>query len=208
MRGRNTALDERVRERAALHAAKLDRFGVPLDRVDIEISHERNPRLHDQAYKVEFTCRGHGPAVRAEASAVDEATALDRAVDRIEERLRRAADRRTSRSRRSIREAVVPPLAGPGDQRGTSPGTSPDSIRETLPASFPVEDADVVYSEGPVIVREKTHLSRPMSVAEAVEELELVDHDFFLFLDSAVGLPSVVYRRRGYSYGVLRLVAD
>jgi hypothetical protein len=63
----------------------------------------------------------------------------------------------------------------------------------------------VVFAEGPVVVREKTHPTEAMSVEQALDALELVGHDFYLFLDSANGKPSVVYRRRGYDYGLIRL---
>jgi hypothetical protein len=56
-----------------------------------------------------------------------------------------------------------------------------------------------------LIVRDKTHVAEPMTTADALHEMELVGHDFFLFADAATGLPSVVYRRHGYDYGVLRL---
>jgi hypothetical protein len=58
-----------------------------------------------------------------------------------------------------------------------------------------------------LIVRDKTHVAAPMTTADALHEMELVGHDFFLFTDAVSGLPSVVYRRHGYDYGVLRLSA-
>lgn len=201
VRGLHVDLDGTFREHAEAVAAKLDRFGVALDRIDIEVTRERNPRLHDNAVKVEFTCRAHGASIRAEASGVDEATALDRAVDRIEERLRRAADRRTTRARRAGRDIPVPPLREPAIA-DDAPPSGPGNV-----ADRPLEP-DVVFAEGPVIAREKTHRSGPMTVAAAIEELELVDHDFYLFYDVDAALPSVVYRRRGYDYGVLRLYVD
>ena len=70
-----------------------------------------------------------------------------------------------------------------------------------------VDDDDAVYVNGPIVVREKTHESAPMSVAEAVDRMELVGHDFYLFTDSESGLPSVVYRRQSFDYGLIRLSA-
>jgi hypothetical protein len=61
---------------------------------------------------------------------------------------------------------------------------------------------------GPLVVREKIHAATPMGIDQALFEMELVGHDFFLFTDAASGLPSVVYRRRGYQYGVIRLVDE
>lgn len=190
--GRHTDLTDRFREHAAEAALKLDRFGIPLQRVDVEITHEHNPRNADRAFKVEFTCRGNGHIVRAEAAADHDLTALDRAVDRIEQRLRREADRKQTRYRRASKEIPVPPLGQDG----------PAPAEETPPVAT---GPDVVFADGPVVVREKTHDAQPMSVEEALDALEAVDHDFFMFIDVATQEPAVVYRRRGYAYGLIRL---
>ena len=65
-----------------------------------------------------------------------------------------------------------------------------------------------VQGEGPLVVREKMHAAPPMALDQALYEMELVGHDFYLFIDSDSGLPSVVYRRHGYDYGVIHLKAD
>jgi ribosomal subunit interface protein len=62
--------------------------------------------------------------------------------------------------------------------------------------------------DGPLVVREKVHLSHPMTIDQALLEMELVGHDFFLFHDCDCNRFSVVYRRRGYDYGVIRLVEE
>lgn len=212
IRGRHLELSERFRSQAQAAAEKLDRLGVPLTSVDIEVSHETNPRLSERAYEVEFTCRGRS-LVRAEASAADMYTALDRAIDRIEERLRRAAGRRRAGRRAGLESAVEPipaitiPAEAPADAvPGNTGNTGNTGDSGAATADLP---ADVVYAEGPVIVREKTHVTSPMTVEQALDAMEAVDHDFFLFHDIETDRVSVVYRRRGYDYGLLRLaVAD
>jgi len=62
--------------------------------------------------------------------------------------------------------------------------------------------------DGPVVLREKVHAATPMTIDQALLEMELVGHDFFLFHDSECDRFSVVYRRRGYDYGVIRLVEE
>jgi ribosomal subunit interface protein len=62
--------------------------------------------------------------------------------------------------------------------------------------------------DGPLVVREKFHSATAMTIDRALLEMELVGHDFFLFRDETCHLPSVVYRRRGYHYGVIRLVEE
>jgi hypothetical protein len=69
------------------------------------------------------------------------------------------------------------------------------------------EAEDSALEDGPGrIVREKEHSAKPMTLEQALFEMELVGHDFFLFTDADGGRASVVYRRKGYDYGVIRLV--
>ncbi|TDD21217.1 ribosome-associated translation inhibitor RaiA, partial [Actinomadura sp. KC06] len=62
--------------------------------------------------------------------------------------------------------------------------------------------------DGPLVVREKFHKAEPMGIEQALFEMELVGHDFYLYRDKATGHRSVVYRRRGWDYGVIRLVEE
>ena len=189
VRGRHLDVSDRFREHVAGKVGKVDRFGLPISHVDVEVSFEPNPRQTDRAYEVELTCRGTGPVIRAEAHAPDKYAATDIALARLEERLRRAADRKRTRR---VEKVVVVPAA--------------DVVTESTEATADAEPDDgTVWEEGPIVVRLKEHVSQPMTVAQAVESLELVGHDFYLFRDSESGAPSVVYHRRGYNYGLLRL---
>lgn len=189
VRGRHLDVSDRFREHVAGKVGKVDRFGLPISHVDVEVSFEPNPRQTDRAYEVELTCRGTGPVIRAEAHAPDKYAATDIALARLEERLRRAADRKRTRR---VEKVVVVPAA--------------DVVPESIEAAADAEPDDgTVLEEGPIVVRLKEHVSQPMTVAQAVESLELVGHDFYLFRDSDSGAPSVVYHRRGYNYGLLRL---
>ena len=189
VRGRHLDVSDRFREHVAGKVGKVDRFGLPITHVDVEISFEPNPRQTDRAYEVELTCHGSGPVVRAEAHAPDKYAATDIALARLEERLRRAADRKRTRR---VEKVVVVPAA--------------EVVAQSLePAAEAEPDDGTVWEEGPIVVRLKEHVSQPMTVAQAVESMELVGHDFYLFRDSESGAPSVVYHRRGYNYGLLRL---
>ena len=191
VRGRHVEVSQRFREHVTEKLGRVDRFGVNLSRIDVEVSKENNPRQSDRAFEVELTCVGRGPVIRAEATADDKYAALDVAYTRLEERLRRAAERRHAKHRRG----VVPMGGVPGEAAAAAEEASENDDTE----------ADVVYEDGPIVVRDKTHPSMPMSVSEALHALELVGHDFFLFHDLETGLPTVVYKRRGYDYGLLRL---
>ncbi|HSN07008.1 MAG TPA: ribosome-associated translation inhibitor RaiA [Candidatus Angelobacter sp.] len=191
VRGRHLELSQRFREHVVDKLGRIDRFGVILSRVDVEVSKETNPRQAERAFEVELTCVGRGPVVRAEATAADKYSALDLAYGRLEERLRRAGERRHSKYRRG-----GAPVSG-------VPGEAASLVEEG--AESDDTEPDVVYEEGPVVVRDKTHPSTPMTVSEALHSLELVGHDFFLFHDMETDLPTVVYKRRGYDYGLMRL---
>jgi ribosomal subunit interface protein len=199
VKGRHTELTERFRTHTEEKLAKLARLDGKVTRIDVEVCEEHNPRLAGQRSRIELTCRTRGPVVRAEAAAADPYAALDVAATRLEARLRRAADRR--RVHHGIRTPVSVAAA-------TAAIADISPVNPSLNGSGPVPALDGEVEAQPFVVREKTHSAAPMTLDQALLEMELVGHDFFLFVDAAVGVPSVVYRRRGYDYGVIRLVTD
>lgn len=207
VRGRHVELSDRFRDHVSQKLGKLEKYDGKCHRIDVEISQEMNPRLSDQAVRVELTCHGKGPVIRAEASAAEKYAALDVAFSRLEERLRRAADRRHNHHRGHGRNNIARShdLGGTDSEQFVGAAGSvvaTDDARS--PGSAPLD----VVGDGPLVVREKTHTTSAMTLDQALYEMELVGHDFFLFQDAATGTPSVVYRRRGYDYGVLHLRVD
>jgi hypothetical protein len=176
--------------------------------LEVELFHERNRRQSKSCQRVEITGRGGpGAVARAEACAQDFYAALDAAVAKLEARMRRSHDRRRITGRRTR------VLTGRGNGGGVAVLEETliedvDEIIADIPAPrdhsehLPPEDGDVVPGR---IVRRKAHTSDPMSIEDALSRMELVGHDFYLFADADSGHPSVVYRRRGYDYGVIRL---
>jgi len=141
------------------------------------------------------TCATRGPVVRAEACSSDFYRALDAAVTKLDSRMRRAADRR--RVHRGTRTPTsVAAATGGLALNGTTPVATVDGSQE----------AQEQEEFGGLVVREKEHSAEPMTIDRALFEMELVGHDFYLFSDADTGRPSVVYRRKGYDYGVIRLV--
>jgi ribosomal subunit interface protein len=193
VRGRNVVVPDHYRQHVAEKLAKLERYDHKIIRTDVELQHEKNPRQNGSCQHVEITCRTRGPVVRSEGCAEDFYKALDLAADRLERRFRQAADRRRihhgRRTPRSLAEATA---------------TLFDSAE---PVPGPAEDDDPVEGPGR-IVREKEHAAIPMSVDQALFEMELVGHDFYLFSDVDTGKPSVVYRRHAYDYGIIRLESN
>jgi ribosomal subunit interface protein len=211
VRGRNVEIPDHFRIHVSERLAKLERYDHKIIRTDVELQHERNPRQTDSCQHVEITCRSKGPVVRAEACADDFYKALEFAIERLERRMRSAADRRRVHHGRrrptpSIHAvAALPADAEPEDENSGFQALPPDGddnagADETAQASG--EGAE--RSPGRV-VREKTHPAVPMTVDDALFEMELVGHDFYLFHDKVTDCPSVVYRRHAYDYGVIRL---
>ncbi len=193
VRGRHVEVSDRFRDHVHQRLERLEHHGAALQRVDVEVTKEPNPRMADQAMRVELTCRGRGPVVRAEYASADKFVAFDSAADRLDQQLRRSAERRRNLARSGGRTpGPVPVIEVPSGAQDS--GAAEEALA-----------ADVVYAEGPVIVREKTHTTEAMTVEQALEAMELVGHDFYLFLDASNGKASVVYRRRGYDYGLIRL---
>ncbi len=225
-KGRRTDVPERFRRYAETKLGKLERLDRRAIRIDVEVTAERNPRQSDRRQRVELTIASRGPVIRAEAAADDRYAALDRACAKLEERLRRTSDRRKDRSGapavpgpRAVAEGNGQARREPAaaTQPAGAPAGTPGAAWE-MPAmagsaleGAPLDSADDVVpiameGDGPLVVREKFHAATPMSIDQALLEMELVGHDFFLFRDAERGHPSVVYRRHGYQYGVIRLV--
>lgn len=193
--GRNVNVSDRLRDYLDSKLSKVPQLDPRVQRIEVMVSHEPNPRLAKVSERVEITLRSKGPVIRAEASHDDRQAAVDLASDKLLERLRRAHDKRNVRRGRR-RTSVADATAGL---------TEPLSV--DLPQEEEQEGTDQfgTIGDSPVEVREKVHESAPMNLAEAVRRMELVGHDFYLFHDVDNDRPSVVYRRRGWSYGVIHL---
>ena len=213
-KGRHTDVLERFRRHATAKLAKLGKLDSRATRIDVEVSTEPNRRQSQRRERVELTISSRGPAIRAEAAAEDRYAALDLAFTKLESRLRRAGDRRKARhGSRAGRRADLPAADDAASEAADAAGEPAPGDRRAVPEE--TEDGgpsadDVVPIEmegnGPLVVREKFHVARPMAIDQALFEMELVGHDFFLFRDAEDGRACVVYRRRGYQYGVIRLV--
>jgi len=198
VKGRNVEVPDHYRVHVAEKLHKVERYDQKLIRVDVELFHERNPRQSDYCQRVEITCFSRGPVVRAEACAGDFYSALDNAMAKLDTRLRRAADRRRVHRGRhtpiSVAAALRTDYFDPLPQSSNGSESQIDVFEPEQPDEQPWH-----------IVREKEHPADPMTVDDALFQMELIGHDFYLFLDKESGKPSVVYRRKGYDYGVLAL---
>jgi ribosomal subunit interface protein len=192
VKGRNVEIPDHYRIYVSQKLARLERFDRTIYLFDVELDHERNRRQRKSCQHVEITARGRGPVVRGEACANSFYAAFESAVAKLENRLRRVKDRR------KVHYGDKTPVS-------VAAATAAVPAPEQPKAAPPDHDGVDGYHEPGRIVRTKEHPAKPMSVEDALYEMELVGHDFFLFLDKHTERPSVVYRRHAYDYGLIRL---
>ena len=195
--GRHCEVSDRFREHVSEKLTRLEKHDHRIIRVQVEVELEKNPRQHDRATKVELTAFSKGPVIRAEAAAEDKMGALDLALAKMQSQMRKAADRRRVHHGRHTPVSVGQALAGSVEAAASAEDDEQVTERKVGPIT--------VTGDGPLVVREKSHHATPMTLDQALYEMELVGHDFYLFVDKESERPSVVYRRRGYDYGVISL---
>lgn len=232
--GRNVEVPEHFRIHVAEKVARLERYDHKIVGLEVELFHEPNRRQSKSCQRVEITGRGCGSSVaRAEACGPDFYSALDTAVSKLDGRLRRSHDRRRVNGRRTRAaaasrggvavleeletetletEALLRELPADPDLSIPTQRTVPDDAVDHYAADHDTADHYDTDRYAPEdddlpgqIVRSKVHTAEPMTVDDALSHMELVGHDFYLFADKESGEPSVVYRRKGYAYGVIRL---
>jgi ribosomal subunit interface protein len=196
--GRNVEVPDHYRVYVGQKFVRAERIDNTIRRFDVELSHEPNRRQRKNCQHVEITAYGDGPVVRGEGCADSFYGAFEAAVHKLEGRLRRGKDRRKvhygDKTPVSVRQGAVAML--------------PVELAEAFtpnPAGPAAEQIAVEEHEPGRIVRVKEHPAQPMAVDDALYEMELVGHDFFLFHDKETDRPTVVYRRHAYDYGLIRL---
>ena len=214
--GRHMDVPDRFRRHLAEKLDKVTQLAPAALRVDVEISQEKNPRQTELSDRVELTVHDNGAVVRSEARADDLYGALDIAYGKLLERLRRARDRRKDRHRgrdKAHQGAGASVRTMPADQElpetlqpASAVAPAPEDASEA--ENPPAEGVDLAEAGSPVLIRTKKHPATPMSVEDALYRMELVGHDFFFFIDAESGRHKVVYRRRGFNYGVIELDGD
>ena len=193
--GRRCTISDDFREKVTERISGIERFRDRVQRVEVQVSAYPH-KQPEQATRVEITLIGRGPVVRSEASSDDKGAAFEHALDKMKSQLRRAADRR--KVHRGLR--VADTLEIPSTVAALA-------VEDEVPVRR-IAGLEVT-GDGPLVVREKIFTTARLTLAQALDEMELVGHDFFLYVDADSGQPSVVYRRKAYDYGVIHLdVAD
>ncbi|WP_062463514.1 ribosome hibernation-promoting factor, HPF/YfiA family [Demequina soli] len=200
--GRHTKVSEDMRQKIFEKMEKVEALAPRATRADIHVVHERNPRHANDRERVEITVRGRG-LVRAECAAEDRYVALDGAMQKLLEQLRKLHERKAHRhqGKPGLHTVPVEPDEAAADEERATSAEAWEGAPEGSHREIPIDGT-------PIVIRSKVHAAAPMSIADAVDQMELVGHDFFLFHDLETGLASAVYRRRGWTYGVIHLEQD
>ncbi|HLS34391.1 MAG TPA: ribosome-associated translation inhibitor RaiA [Brevibacterium sp.] len=213
VKGRHQAVSNSFQAHATEKVSKVEQLSPRAQAVEVQLRHE-NAKNREEEQRVEITVFQKGPVLRAEAAADDKYAALDLAWAKLLERLRRTKDRNKvarsgHRRQSSTGEAlaampVIDPLV-PADGEGVIPEPADDSAAPAPDASDQTNGRIRAEGDSPVVLREKRFPAQPIGLEEALNRMEMVGHDFYLFIDEENEQPSVVYRRKGWSYGVIAL---
>ncbi|HNV11514.1 MAG TPA: ribosome-associated translation inhibitor RaiA [Propionibacteriaceae bacterium] len=188
--GRHCTISDALKDQIIERIESVEKINERVIRVEVELTATEAKGSPEGAIEAQITLRGKGPVVRATATGDDKLLAFERAFERLKSQMRKAGDRRKK-------------------HRGLRPvGAVPEIVRAVEQEEFPekriVAGIEVV-GDGPLVVKEKNFPATPLTLVQALDEMELVGHDFFLFVDAVTGAPSVVYRRKAYDYGVIHL---
>ncbi len=208
VKGRNAEVSDGFRSHVEEKLSKVEQFAPRTQRIEVEVTHEPNPAQAEVSERIEITVRDKGPVVRAEAAASDRLGALDLAAQKLFERLRRKNERTKNRKKNFTKDQTPTDLPVEELLSNGSPQSEEPAVAERpSPPSAPGETVESQLGDSPVIVRQKLYEAKPMSVDQAIDEMELVGHPFYLFIDEETSQPCAAYRRHGWTYGILRLDA-
>ena len=196
--GRNVEVPEHFADRVKAKLAKIERLDPTLTFFHVVLQHEPNPRRADRSDRIQITATGKGHLARAEAKEDSFYAALESALGKMERSLRKVkARRKISRSGHrapmSVGEATASLVAEAQSAAPEKADPYEDLVEDVRPGQ---------------VVRTKQHSATPMSVEDALSEMELVGHDFYLFVNEETSRPSVVYRRHAFDYGLIELADE
>jgi ribosomal subunit interface protein len=201
---KNLTVSDRFREYVSDRTPKVEQLSNRVQSLDIKVTRHDHSKTSGPEDQVELTVYEPGHVIRAEAHAGDKFAAFDLAFGKLSERLRRAADRRKVHHGHHGSIGTSELTAHDFAELDVKPADSDVLLGKTRPIE-PVAEEAPDFGDSPVVIRRKEFASNPMTVDDALYHMELVGHDFYLFHDSETDKPSVVYRRKGWSYGVVTL---
>lgn len=180
--GRNLEVNDVIRGYVAKKVDRLERYLPQIREVRAELT-QRETRSADDRFTAQMTLWSNGQILRAEESTSDIFASIDATIDKMSKQVRRFKGRRFDSKRRA--SAAVSMEAEMNDP------------------ALPPEEEELAIAVGK-IVRRKEFILQPMSEEDALEQMELLGHDFFIFINPDVNAINVLYRRRDEHYGLLQ----
>lgn len=207
--GRNLGITDRFRDYATEKADKVAHLAPRAQALQVKVSRHNEKNGSGGEDRVELTLIGPGPLVRAESNGSDKYVAFDLALDKLLQRVRRAKDRQKVH-RGNHRPVSLHEASTAGFNVVDITPAPPELLETVRTGSIPVQNTEEAEETpwSPVVIRKKVFPAKPMTVDDALYHMELVGHDFYLFIDAETDRPSVVYRRKGWDYGVIGLQSE
>lgn len=181
--GKNFVISDRIRDYVEKKVEKLDRYLPEIDEARVEITQEKTKSAKDRNI-VQVTLRANGTILRAEDRSEAIYASIDSVVDKIHRQIVRYKGKRTDRRH-----------GAKNKQRPAEPGEIPALDEDVMAAIAEEQDRQ--------IVRTKRFFIDPMTPEEAIDQMELLGHSFFVFYNPDVGRTNIVYRRADKNYGLL-----
>jgi len=197
---KNLTVSDRFRDYVSEKSGKVEQFAHRPEELNIKVTRHDHSKNAGQEDQVELTVYEPGHVVRAEAKSNDKFSAFDIAFGKLLERLRRYADKQKVHRGGRHKNLGASELSASDFASLDITPIDHDKLTGEIPIISEEESS-------PVVIRAKEFEKVPMTQQEAVDHMELVGHDFYLFHNSETNRESVVYRRKGYSYGVISLTS-
>ena len=182
-RGQHLTIEDGIREHARTHLEKIERHLPMADHAIVDV--RREAKGEDGRFVVQVTISANGSFLRAEERNYDIVAAVDAATTVLDRQTKRFKERKVLRSERRV------------DKDHRTPGVDDGAEPEEAPLP---PNAEIVEGR---VVRMKRFPMKPMTEAEAIEQMEMLGHTFFLFQDADKGEMALLYRRNDGDYGMI-----
>ena len=187
---RHAELSPALRDVAVQKIGRLERFLDGMSRAEVHFDHQPNPRIAEKEI-CEVTLEGHGHVVRCKVASVDSLAAVDIAVEKLEQQLHRLKTRLRGKAAVGSRRTHQAIVVGEGDFDGDE-----DEDHSMADDAF-------VTRAGDLVVKQKSFAIVPLSIDDAVLQMELVGHSFYFFTNAKTGRAAVLYRREDAKLGLI-----
>ncbi len=196
---RHAEVSDALRSTAIDKIGRLERFLDGMTHAEVHFDHQRNPRIADPD-SCEVTLQGHGHVVRAKVAAPDPFAAVDKAVDKLEHQLHRLKTKLRGTTTSTVRRARYTESAKANGQAG---GTGGPILEEDEDSDHSMADDGYITRAGELVVKKKSFAIAPVTVDDAVLQMDLIGHSFYFFTNSATGRAAVLYRREDGNLGLI-----